>query len=266
MHDQPQTWHYGLVAHYWSEFNVASPAELGYWRQCIERFGQPALDAGCGTGRLLLPLLAAGLDVDGSDISPDMLALCRTKAEQAGRAPGLFAQPMHELDLPRPYRTIYMCGVFGIGGNRQQDREALRRVYAALEPGGALVVDLYPDYTDARKWQTWATENSRALPQPWPAEGARRKASDGSEYELIVRMVGVDPLEMVKTIEMRARLWRDGQLVAEEDRQLREIVYTKGELLLMLEQAGFRDVTVTGGLTDAPPTPADDRLLFVARK
>ncbi|HWI61375.1 MAG TPA: class I SAM-dependent methyltransferase [Symbiobacteriaceae bacterium] len=46
------------------------------------------MDAGCGTGRLLIPLLAAGFDVDGADISPDMLALCRAKAEHIGRAPG----------------------------------------------------------------------------------------------------------------------------------------------------------------------------------
>ena len=267
MNDQPQTWHYGLVAQYWSEFNVASPEELAYWRQCIQRFGQPALDAGCGTGRLLVPLLAEGFDVDGSDISPDMLALCRAKAEQvAGRAPRLYPQAMHLLDLPRTYRTIYMCGAFGIGGNRQHDREALRRAYAALEPGGALVLDIYPDYPDARKWQSWATENSSRLPDPWPTEGGRRRASDGSEYELIARLAAIDPLEQTKTVQMRTRLWRNRQLVAEEEGQLKEIIYTKGELLLMLEQAGFRNVTVTAGRTGAPPTPADDRLMFVARK
>ncbi|HIE94374.1 MAG TPA: response regulator, partial [Acidobacteria bacterium] len=31
--------------------------------------------AGCGTGRILLPLLGRGVDIDGSDAAPDMLLL-----------------------------------------------------------------------------------------------------------------------------------------------------------------------------------------------
>ena len=34
------------------------------------------LDVACGTGRLLIPYVADGLDVDGCDVSPDMIALC----------------------------------------------------------------------------------------------------------------------------------------------------------------------------------------------
>ena len=80
MQDGPQTWHYGLIARWWAEFNVAAPEELAFYRSIIEHHGQPALDLACGTGRLLLPLLRAGLDVDGCDLSPDMLALCREQA------------------------------------------------------------------------------------------------------------------------------------------------------------------------------------------
>src|SRR3712207_7059847 len=104
-----------------------------YFRTYIERDGQPALDVACGTGRLLLPLLRAGLDVDGCDLSPDMLALCRAKAERDGLKPRLYAQAMHDLDLPRMYRTIYICDSFGLGGHRQHDREALRRCYRRSE-------------------------------------------------------------------------------------------------------------------------------------
>ena len=50
------TWHYGLIARYWDEFNIAAVEEVAYYRRAIERFGHPALDLGCGTGRLLIPL------------------------------------------------------------------------------------------------------------------------------------------------------------------------------------------------------------------
>ena len=76
-----QTWHYGLVSRWWAEFNLDGP-EIDWFRQFVEA-GQPALDAACGTGRLLVPYLRAGLDIDGCDISPDMLERVRERCERA---------------------------------------------------------------------------------------------------------------------------------------------------------------------------------------
>jgi len=122
----PQTWHYGLIAKWWAEFNDDfRPHEIPYFQRYVER-GQPALDVACGTGRLLLPYLRAGLDVDGCDVSADMVEVCRQKAAGEGLSPTLFVQPMHELDAPRSYRTIFVCGAFGLGSNREQDEEALQ--------------------------------------------------------------------------------------------------------------------------------------------
>ena len=51
-----------------------------FYREFIDRHGGPVLDVGCGTGRLLLDYLMDGIDIDGVDNSPEMLALCREKA------------------------------------------------------------------------------------------------------------------------------------------------------------------------------------------
>src|SRR5215207_4306668 len=122
----PQTWHYGVVARWWAEFNRDGP-EIDYFRRYVAA-GQPALDVACGTGRLLLPYVREGLDVDGCDISADMLAHCRAAAEHDGLSPSLYAQAIHELDLPRRYRTIFCCGGFGLGSTREEDAEGLRRL------------------------------------------------------------------------------------------------------------------------------------------
>src|SRR6266542_3518573 len=99
MPDAPETWHYGLVARWWAEFNDDGP-EIAYFQEYVEH-GQPSLDVACGTGRLLIPYVRAGLDVDGCDVSADMIAFCREKAERQGLSPTLFVQPMHELDPAR---------------------------------------------------------------------------------------------------------------------------------------------------------------------
>jgi len=47
-----------------------------------------------GAGRVLLPLLHAGIDVDGCDISKDMLHYCRSKADSEAFRPNLYNEPM----------------------------------------------------------------------------------------------------------------------------------------------------------------------------
>jgi SAM-dependent methyltransferase len=262
------TWHYGLIARWWAEFNVAEPEELAYYQTAIERFGQPALDLGCGTGRILVPLLVAGFDVDGTDISPDMTALAAVAARRAGVATKLTTQPAHELDLPRTYGTIYACGVFGIGGRRDRDRETLRRVYRHLAPGGAFIFSLELPYNgrDERRWGRWLAGHRSDLPRAWSDTGERRRTTDGDEIELITRLGALDPLAQVHRLEIRARLWHDRVVVAEEEQSLLECLYFAQEVVGMLESAAFEDISVEGNYTSAPAIPDDGNIVFVARR
>src|SRR5690625_2950424 len=40
------------------------------------------LELGVGTGRILIPLLERGMDVDGFDVSTEMLNICKTNCDQ----------------------------------------------------------------------------------------------------------------------------------------------------------------------------------------
>jgi SAM-dependent methyltransferase len=263
--EQARTWHHGIVARWWAEFNIDGP-EISYFQNFIEDDGQPALDLACGTGRLLVPYLRAGLDVDGCDISSDMLALCRERAEAEGLSPTLFAQPMHELQLPRRYRTIVVCGGFGLGGNREQNLESLRRIYEHLEPGGLLLLDNEAPYADAGLWRHWPKEERQALPKPWREPADRRQGSDGAEYELRSRIVELDPLAQSVTLEMRADMWRHGEHVAAEEHVLRMSLYFTHELAAMLERAGFTDVSLRGDYADEEANADTEFVVFRARK
>jgi SAM-dependent methyltransferase len=261
---EPASWHRGLVARWWSYFRDSGP-EVAYFRRFVEA-GQPALDVACGTGRLLVPYVEAGLDVDGVDVSPDMVALCTEAALRVGRSPRVWCQPMHALDLPRRYRTVYVCGGLGLGSTRSQDALALRRILEHLEPGGTLVLDNEVPYADPRRWGYWAERRSPDLPEADEPPEDRRTGPDGCEYALAARMLALDPLLQQEAWEIRARQWRDGVLVAEERHLLTVNPYFAGEIVLMLEQAGFVDVRLQGGYEDREPTPSDDFVVFVATR
>ncbi len=264
--EQPKTWHYGLIARWWAEFNVASDEELAFYRGIIEQNGEPALDLACGTGRILLPLLRAGFDVDGCDISSDMLELCRAKAELEGLCPHLFNQAMHALHMPRSYRTIIICDSFGIGGQRNHDIETLRRVRRHLEPGGALVFSHDLPYSNAEQWDQWLPGRRASFPQPWPESGPRKRAANGDEIELISRIHDFDALEQRLTLQMRATLWQKGRKVSQEEHALRTNLYLCRELISMLERAGFKGTEVRCGYTDLPADAEQTKLVFIAHK
>jgi SAM-dependent methyltransferase len=264
MNDKSQTWHYGLVARYWAEHVTEGP-EIAYFQKQIELNGQPALDAGCGAGRLLLPFLRAGLDVDGCDVSPDMLSLCKDKAELEGLKPHLYQQPLHELDLPRKYQTIVACGVFGIGVSRQQDVVALQRFYQHLNPGGLLLLDHYLPYGNATEWPLWLKEKKQ-LPELWPDTMGKTPPKEGSDYELYSRVVAFDSLEQCITRQMHTLLWQDGHLIDQAEYTLTENLYFRNELGQLLERAGFEIEAIQGGYTDAQVNAEHEVMVFIARK
>ncbi len=261
------TWHHGLIARWWAEFNVAPADVLAYFSTAIRRFGEPALDLGCGTGRILIPLLREGFDVDGVDVSADMIAEAKAEADRLGLKPSLKVQPLHELEAERAYRTAFMCGVFGLGGRRDRDREALRRIHDLLEPDGALVIaeHEFPYAVLERRWARWLPGHRADVPRDWSNDGERRTTRSGDEIELESRVIDFNPLEQTEVAEIRARLWHEGAVVNEEIHTLGICHYFAQEIRLMLEGAGFGQISIESGFTGLPATSDDPMVAYLAR-
>ena len=118
-----------------------------FFLDIVQRYGQPVLDVGCATGRIVLDYLAQGIDTDGVDNSPELLAICRDKAALLGLVPNLYEQWMEALDLPRTYRTILVpSSSFQLVTDAADARAAMHRFIAHLEPGGALIMPFSHDW------------------------------------------------------------------------------------------------------------------------
>ena len=194
-----------------------------------------------------------------------MIARCRGVADREGLTPDLWVQPLHELRPLRRYATIVVCGVFGLGSSREQDQLALQRLHECLLPGGTLLLDNQVPYA-MRRWPSWTNEGRSKLPEPWPPPGERARAADGSERELRVRAISLDPLDQTIVMEIRADKWIDGSNVASEVHTLSMRMYFHHELLLMLEAAGFDVVAVNGDHQRGPATADNEFLVYVAER
>jgi SAM-dependent methyltransferase len=87
----------GLLASTWDLLrgDTSQWPDRVFYREVIRQAGEPALDVGCGTGRLLLDYMADGVDVDGVDNSPEMLALCGLSTHQGKDSLPQSDQPGH---------------------------------------------------------------------------------------------------------------------------------------------------------------------------
>jgi SAM-dependent methyltransferase len=125
--------------------------------------GLSILDAGCGPGRLTIPL-ARAVGAKGSvvavDIQPDMLRRARSKATKAsiGNVEFLHAA-LGEGKLPRSrFDRAVLSTVLGEIPDRLA---AMREIHAALKPGGILLVNEVmgdPHYQSVEKVETLSRE------------------------------------------------------------------------------------------------------------
>lgn len=121
--------------------------DIEYYYEKVKVRQGPVLEAGVGTGRMLIPFLKKGITMDGVDISADMLEQCKVNMRNHQVNTKLFKQDLTQLDLDQKYHTIIMpTGSFCLLPNNQI-KTFLQNVYKHLEKGGQFIFDsLLPTY------------------------------------------------------------------------------------------------------------------------
>ncbi len=118
-------------------------SDLPFYLDLGRSAGGPVLDVGCGTGRLLLPLLEAGVDVEGLDLSVPMLERLREKARARGLAPRVHHAAMASFTLPRRFRLVMIpFNAFVHNLTAEEQIATLACCQRHLEPGGLLAFDV----------------------------------------------------------------------------------------------------------------------------
>jgi len=113
-----------------------------YVREAV-RSGGPVLELGVGTGRIAVPIAAAGIEVVGIDLSEGMLDVARERAELAGVQLDLRQGDMREPPVDGPFALVYL--VYNTIENvTSQDEQVAVFGNAArhLTPGGRFVVEV----------------------------------------------------------------------------------------------------------------------------
>ncbi|TMV47589.1 class I SAM-dependent methyltransferase [Paenibacillus mesophilus] len=204
--------------------------DIEYYLERLRGCQGRVLEAMVGSGRVLIPLLEAGIAVDGIDESPVMLASCRSRIEDRGLIAELYEGRLQHMDLPDRYEAIVIpAGSFLLIASREESIQALERLYEHLIPGGRLMLDLF-------------------LPGP-PLEVGKTTTSTftnvvGDTITLEGKLVEVDFIEQIRVSYLKYEKWREGRLVDTELQRMALRWYGIEEFRAILEKVGFTDVTV----------------------
>lgn len=248
---EPDYEYHGLMAATWDLFrgDTSNWEDRAFFLEVIRRAGQPVLDVGCGTGRLLLDYLAQGIDIDGMDNSPDMLGLLLEKALAMNLQPQVYQQKMEALDLPRRYRLIMVpSSSFQLLLEPAQARQAMSRFYTHLEPGGALAMPFLKVWPEGEPLEQ--TE--------WKLTGEATRPEDGALVQRWSR-AWYDPEEQLEHTEDRYEIRLDGKLIAQAHHRQSPATrgYTREQALDLYREAGFTDLEVYKGFTFEQADPDD---------
>src|SRR5262249_39022017 len=101
-------------------------------------------ELGCGTGRILIELLRAGIDAIGADRSLPMLARLRRDAHKYTLQPRLAQMDIAEPALSGPFGTILLpYSLITYLRDRDHAQRAIANLATLLEPRGCIVLDAF---------------------------------------------------------------------------------------------------------------------------
>ena len=232
--------------------NVDYDMCAAFVHKALRRYGIAdglVLDLACGTGSVSVRLAKAGYEVIGVDLSPDMLAVARQKAQAAGQDILLLCQDIRAIDLYGTVRAA-VCTLDSLNHLPGADavREALRRVALFLEPGGLFLFDVNTPY-----------KHREIL-------GNNTFVYDTDEVYCVWQNTALpdDTVQMDLDFFFPDEAQED--VYVREREQITERAYAAAQWEEMLRDAGFRILARYDGYTENPPSAHSERIVYAVQK
>ena len=220
-----------------------------FYRQIMDREDvkpRTAVDLACGTGSVALILAEMGLEVTGVDMSEEMLTVAMDKVSEMDYPPMFVCQSLQELSIPRGV-DLAVCALDSLDyiTNPDDCREAIRRIYRALNPGGIFIFDVNtPEKLRAMDGQVFLDEDDDVY-CIWRGE---------FDEDTNICSYGMDLFQ------------RQGSVWHRSFEEHREYAYSQEQLTEYLRGAGFMRIRVYGDRRLEAPNRTDQRIYFKARK
>lgn len=229
--------------------DVDYAATVEFYKRIMKDEGvrpRTAVDLACGTGSVTAILAKMGIPATGVDMSEEMLTVAQQKTMNLTPRPFFSCQRLERLRLPRAV-DLAVCALDSLDYITEPEncREAIQRVYKALNPGGIFIFDVNtPEKLRAMDGQVFLDEDDDVY-CVWRGE---------FDEQTNICSYGMD------LFQRQGRLWH------RSFEEHREYAYSAETLVGYLKQAGFTRITVYGDRRMGPPEVGEQRVYIKARK
>ena len=229
--------------------DVDYEATVAFYMDILNREGlrpRTAVDLACGTGSVTAILARKGIRVLGVDMSEEMLTVAQQKGQECENPPRFVCQKLQELHLSRGV-DLAVCALDSLDYITEPEdcREAIRRVYKVLNPGGIFIFDVNtPEKLRSMDGQVFLDEDDDVY-CVWRGE---------FDEETNICSYGMDLFQ------------REGKLWYRSFEEHREYAYSQEQLTGYLKEAGFTHIEVYADRLFEAPRQGEQRIYFKARK
>ena len=229
--------------------DVDYEATVEFYMEILRREGlspRTVVDLACGTGSVTEILARKGYRVTGVDMSEEMLTEAAMKTMDMEQPPMYSCQLLQELRLPRGV-DMAVCALDSLDYilDPADCKEAIRRAYKALNPGGIFIFDVNtPEKLRAMDDQVFLDEDDDVY-CVWRGE---------FDEETNICSYGMDLFQ------------REGNMWRRSFEEHREYAYSQEQLTGFLKDAGFTHIQVYADRLFEAPREGEQRIYFKARK
>jgi len=144
---------------YESNKSIAEGKELDFFLSFVKDKNMKVLEPMCGNGRMLIPFMQEGIDIDGFDISDDMLNLCKEKCEKLNLNPNIINDRIEEFKSDKKYDLIMIpFGSFSLLPDHIVD-QSLDNMKLMLKEDGKLLLTIITKKSEPEEILNWVQTN-----------------------------------------------------------------------------------------------------------
>ena len=206
------------------------------------------LEMGCSTENITMPLAKKGFAMTGVDLSEDMRAQAEKKAQQAGVSVDFYCQDMCQMDVPvAADGVLCLCDGLNYLLEPEDMQEAFFAAAEHLKDGGFFLFDL----NTAQKFRQMLGNKTYA------------QLEDRAAY---IWENDFDEETQINTYDVTFFLEEPNGLYRRVEEVHQERAYDLFVIEIMLQNAGFRLLSVTDGQTEEPGSNESFRWTILAAK
>jgi len=184
---------YDQIAHLYDLVHQELMDDVDFVVKLAAQSGEPVLELGCGTGRLLLPLARTGHVVTGLDNSAAMLGIAEQKITSESKAVKqrieLVDGDMTSFGLKERFRMIIVPHNTLMHLNRAQVDDCLRCIRRQLHENGRLFIDVENPLISADSTEDDLLMLERTMIDPISGATVLQMASSWVDTEIQLRQI-----------------------------------------------------------------------------